>query len=481
MGELQNKTISAFIWSAIEKVGTQLVHFCITIVIARILSPSHFGLVGMLTFFTAIATAFLDSGFGQALIRKKSATTVDYSTVFYFNLSVGIVFYIILYFTAPIIADFYKEPLLVPISRTIFLTLVINSFNLIQITILNKQLNFKTTAKANVLTQIIGGIIGIVLAVKGAGVWALVFQTLTYSLTRTTLLWYFSSWRPQLVFSKESFKELFSFGSNLLFSNILTVLFNNIYLLIIGKIFSSTTLGYYTQAKRMQEIPTTNFNAILQNVSYPVLSTIQNKNEQLKAAYRRLVKVVSFINLPMMIFLIIVAKPFFLFFFTSKWAASIEYFQILCFIGILYPLNSINVNVIKVKGRSDLYLYLDIVKKVLIAVSILLTYKYGIKAMLWGRLIAEAIGFYIVKFYSGKLLSYNTTEYLKDISPNIILVSIVSIIVYLVTYIINIEKPFALLFTQIIFGLSSYLGLAYLLKLTAFKEIYLIATRLIKT
>jgi len=470
---LKQKSINAFLWSLVDRVGVQIFQFITAIIVARILLPADYGLLGMLLIFTALSTALIEGGFGQALIRQNDTSNIDYSSVFYFNVIISFSLYFVLYLAAPLISNFYSAPQLTLIARVSFLSLFINSFGLIQTTLITKNLNFKINTKVNILSQLVAGISSIILALKGYGVWALVVQLVFGALIRNILLWYFNSWRPQRVFSLNSLKKLFLFSSNLMFSYILTTIFNNIYLLIIGKYFNVTQLGYYTQAKRLQSIPTTSINSIVQNVTYPIFSKLQENNDLLKVGYKKLTKLLMFTNTFLMLTLITIAPSLVLILLTKKWVPMVGMFQLICILGILYPLNSLNINIIKVKGLGRLYLKLDIFKKFLTILAIIFTIRMGIYELILGNIIAELISFIVVKIYSGKVLGYGLKEYFSDIAPYIINGSLTVIIMFLFQFISNIN-PLPLLAIQITFGTLIFLLFSKYMQLEAYVEVKII-------
>ena len=364
MSSLKDKTVKGVIWSSIDRFSAQGIQFVFSILIARLLLPEDYGVIAMLNIFLAVSQTFIDSGFGTALIRKIDRTETDFSTVFYFNIAVASVFYVILFFCAPAIANFYETPLLESVTKVVALNLIINSLSGIHNAKLSIVIDFKSRAKISIITTLLTGAVGLWMAYAGYGVWTLVVQNLLSSVIRTVMLWIIVRWRPQLVFSWKSFKELFSFGSKLLASALLDTLYNNIYTLVIGKVFSPSTLGVYSKAKNLAQFPSSNITSVLQSVTFPVLSTIQNDEERLSDAYKRFLKLSAFVVFPLMVGLAAVADPFIRIALTDKWANAICLLQILCFSLIWYPIHAINLNILQVKGRSDYFLKLEIIKKV---------------------------------------------------------------------------------------------------------------------
>jgi O-antigen/teichoic acid export membrane protein len=374
---LKHKTIGALSWSFFERVGQNGIQFVIAIVLARLLAPAEFGLIAMLAIFMAVAQSFIDSGFGSALIQKQDASYTDECSIFYFNILVSIVAAGILCIAAPWIAEFYNAPILAPLTRALSLNLVINAFGLIQTSLLTKRIDFKLQLKVSIFATFFSGIIGILMAYKGFGVWSLVAQSLSQNLFRTCLLWLVMSWRPSWTFSLKSLRTLFSFGSKLLFSGLLDVLFQNIYLVVIGKLFSPADLGFYSRAKEFSQLPVHNLSSSIGRVTYPVFSSIQNDKNRLRDGVRKTLSMMAILTFPLMIGLMVVAKPLVIILIGDRWLPSVPYLQLLCIVGLLYPLHAINLNVLKAQGRSDLFLKLEVIKKFNALIAILVTYRWG--------------------------------------------------------------------------------------------------------
>jgi O-antigen/teichoic acid export membrane protein len=414
---LGKKTISGVIWSATERFSMQGVQFLVGIILARLLTPHDYGLIGMLSIFLAISQTFIDSGFSSALIQKKDRDETDYSTIFFFNILVGLIIYLILYFSAGQIAYFFHEPTLKLLTKVVSINIIINSFAIIQRTKLTISLDFKTQTKASLTSIIIGGAVGITLAYKGYGVWALVIQSLTQNFFNTLLLWFFSKWLPKAVFSKMAIKPLFSFGSKLLGAGLLNTIFNHIYLFVIGKFFNADDLGYYTRAKQFQQLPSQNISAVIQRVSFPVLSSLQNDEVKLLATFRKFIKFSAFIIFPLMLGLAVLAEPLIKILLTEKWIKTVPLLQLLCFAGVLYPIHSLNLNILNVKGRSDLFLKLEIIKKILISLVILFTIKFGIIGLIIGQIGTSIISFLINTYYTGRIIGYGSMKQIIDLFP----------------------------------------------------------------
>jgi len=471
MPHLRQKIVSGLFWSAVERFGQQGIQFVITIIIARILTPADYGLIGMISIFMGVSMSFINSGFGQALIQRQNATHIDESTIFFFNIFLGFIFFFILFFVAPLIAAFYKQPILTLLIRVMALNLIINSFSIVQNALITKTIDFKRLTKISLISVVISGTVGIILAIKGFGVWSLVVQLIVSNLVKTILLWLFSKWRPLLVFSVASFKSLFSFGSKLLASGLLNQIFDNIYNLVIGKIYTPASLGYYTQAKRIQEMPVNNSISILQRVTYPIYATIQDETTRLKTVYRKTIKAIVMINFPLMIGIMICAYPLIKVLLTDKWLQAVPYLQLLCIIGLFLPLSSVNLNILKVKGRTDIFFYLEIAKKIIITLAILITFRYGIYIMIFGQVCTSFIAHFLNIYYSGRLINYNIHEQLNDIAPYLFLSVGVGICIFFGGLFLNSIQITLRLIIQIALFSLLYTVLIHILNLEAYSEL----------
>ncbi|MBW8330526.1 MAG: lipopolysaccharide biosynthesis protein [Prolixibacteraceae bacterium] len=448
---LKQKTINGIIWSAIDSLGGQGILFVVGIILARLLSPREFGLIGMITVFIAVSETFINSGFSSALIRKRDCTQTDYSTVFFFNLAVGIFFFILLFFSAPAIANFFEEPELTNIVKVLGIVLIIDSLTIIQRTILAKRIDFKLQARISVIASIGSGAIAITMAYSGFGIWCLVALQLSKQALNSIFLWLWNRWKPMLVFSKQSFLELFHFGGKLLLSGLIDTLYRNIYYLIIGKYFSAQDLGFYTRATQFKDLPAKNLNTIIAKVSYPVLSTIQDDIPRLRANYQILIRSTMFITFILNMGLVAVAKPMVLTLIGAKWEPSIIYLQMLCFVGMFYPLHALNLNMLQVQGRSDLFLKLEVIKKILAVPTIIIGIFWGIKIMILGMMVNTIIAYYLNSYWSGKMIGYSFKQQVKDIMPSFMLALIVSGFIYSLGF-LPIDSYLILLILQIAIG-----------------------------
>lgn len=417
---LKHKTLKGTLWSSVERFSVQGIAFVVMIVMARILTPEDYGLVGMVTIFVAVSQSLVDSGFSQALIRKQDRSETDNSTVFFFNIAVGLVLYLILFLCAPLIARFYDQPLLTPLTRLISLSVLINSFVVVQRALLTVRIDFKTQAKASLAAAIIAGAVGITMAYTGFGVWAIVWYQLVNLAVNVGLLWVFSKWRPRLLYSWASFRELFSFGSKLALSGIIDTLYNNIYLIVIGKVFKASDLGYYTRAHQFAQFPSSNLSAIMQRVTFPVLCTIQDDDDRLRSVYRRFLRLSAFVVFPLMCGLAGVSYPFIRLILGEKWLFSAGLLQIICLSMMWYPVHAINLNLLKVKGRSDLFLRLEIIKKCLGVAVLCATVPLGLVAMCWGSVVSSILCLVINTRYTGRLIQVGFLVQMRDLLPTLL-------------------------------------------------------------
>ena len=457
---LKNKTVKGVVWSSVERFSVQGVQFLVMLVIARLLDPKDFGLVGMLAIFLAVAQSLIDSGFSQALIRKQDRTEVDNSTVFYFNIVVSAVLYLILYAIAPWVSDFYNEPQLCSLMRVLCLIVIVNSFAVVQRAIYTASINFKTQAKASFIAALASGLVGVWMAYNGYGVWTLVWQQLLNAGINTLLLWIYSNWYPRWAYSWKSFRELFAFGSKLLASGLLDTLYTNIYLLVIGKIFNAASLGYYTQADRFTKLPSSNITGILQRVTYPVLCSIQDDDERLREDYRKLLRLSAFIIFPMMCLLAGVAYPLVELLIGEKWRFAATLIIPLSFTMMWWPIHAINLNLLQVKGRSDLFLRLEIIKKIIVVTVLVLSIPFGLLFMCYAGIATSIICLVINTYYTGKLIQVGFIMQMKDFSGTLIVSMAIFVVAYFLSFVsgnIIIQLLLAVLTSAVLFVSTVYL------------------------
>lgn len=436
---LKQATTKGLFWSSVERFSNQGVQFVFSIILARLLSPSDYGIIAMVTIFFAVAQSFVDSGFSNALVRKTDRVEEDLSTCFYFNIGVGIIAYIVLFLIAPLVANFYNQPILSPIIRITGLEVMLNSLCVVQQALFTIKIDFKSQAKITLSATVISGIVGILLAYQGYGIWALVWQGVASSIVRMGLLWLMSKWRPRTGFSKSSFNYLFGYGSKLLASGLLDTIYNNIYPIVIGKFYNPAQLGNYSRALGWAQLPSANITSILQRVTFPVLSAIQDDSLRLQNSYRRLLKLSAFIVFPLMMGLAAIASPLIRVILTAKWDGCVLYLQILCFALMLYPIHAINLNLLQVKGRSDIFLRLEIIKKIIGVVILIITIPLGITAMCLGMVFSSIICLIVNTYYTSRFIDVGLLTQLKDLRIILINSLVMGGGIYILTSFIDIE------------------------------------------
>jgi len=480
MSEIKQKTINSMAWSVTERLSLQVSHMLISILLARLLEPAEFGLIGMLVIFTSIAQSIVDSGFGSALIQKKNATQTDASSIFYFNLLIGIILAGILSLSAPLIANFYQQPQLVALTRVLSLNMVINAFSLVHLSMLKKNMDFKKLFIVSIIAVFISGIFGIIAAYQGMGVWSLVIQSLSNNLAQAGMLWLLSNWRPVSRVSLESLKSMFSFGSKLLIAGLIETIFKNLYQTFIGKVYLLSDLGFYSRASTMQTAASVATSMALGQVIFPAFSPYQDDNSTLRQVHSKTIKMSMFLHIPLMIGLIAIAEPLLLFLLTEKWANSIPYFQLLCVIGLMFPIQVQNYNLLRIKGRSDLHLKLEIVKYIMTIIAIALTYQSGILALIYGQIAVAVISHMITSHVAGDLIGYSLFDQFKALIPYAIVSMILGGIVYIVGK-INIESNFLIIIIQIIIGILIYYLINKLIKSPELTEVLTIIQNFMTT
>lgn len=418
---LKTKTITSMLWTATQRFGVLILSFVANLILAHYLSADDYGVVGMISIFITLAETITDSGLGQALIQKKDTTDDDYSTVFWSNLILSVFLYIILFFSAPFIAKFYNMEILTKILRIKAIIIILQGLRLIQTTILQKQLNFKKISIVYLTASLFSTVISIILAICGWGLWSLVIKTLLDISLRTLLFWIFGHWRPKFVFSHSSFKQLFSFGFVMLITSLIVTLYEEGQGLIIGKAFSAATLGYYTQAVKLQEVPSNALTQIVNQVTFPVFSKLKDDIATLKNGLKKIVTGISYLAFPMMVFFIVCASPIFHLLFTSKWNQSIPYFRYLCLVGMMVSVNMMNTNIIRAIGQKGLYFKLQTIKRIIGLIIIILSVYFGMTGLLIARIIIEYLFFVINAHATKKAIGYKISEQLLDLLPNFLL------------------------------------------------------------
>ena len=468
---LKNKALTGIFWSGIQQFGSQLISFIVSIFLARLLSPSEFGLVAMILVFIAISQTIIDSGLSQSLIRMDHPTTTDYSTIFYFNIFSSIGLYGLLFIIAPQISRFYNEESLIILLRVLGLIIIIKSLFLIQLTKLTKEMNFKLQAYITIPTSLASGLISIFLALSGFGIWSIIFYRLSSEFINGILIWYFVKWRPRFVFSFSDLKYHFKFGINLMFASIIDTVFRNIYTLIIGKYFLSAQLGFFNRASSFQRLPVQSIGRILNKVTFPLFSEIKDDNLRLKNIYMILLRQIMFIISPILIFMGVLAEPIVIFLFTEKWLPMIPYLRILLIGGILYPIHSYNLNILKVKGRSDLFLKLEIIKKIIIIISIIIGMQWGVIGLAWSTVFTSFSALFINTHYSTKMIGLTLSTQLKNTLPSLLLAILSGIVVYYLSmFLDNKVNNFSGIMIMGLAGTLIYLTSTFLFKVKALSE-----------
>ncbi|MDO7830236.1 lipopolysaccharide biosynthesis protein [Providencia alcalifaciens] len=444
---LKQKTTSSLKWSAIERLATQLVQLIVMLVLARILGPHAFGLIGMLAVFIAVSQVFVDSGLSSALIRKLDRSELDYSTAFYFNIGIALVCYTLLYFGAPYIASFYNQPELTSLTRILALVVIINSFGIIQRTKLSIKMDFKTQAKASLIAVTISSLTAFCLAYYNFGIWSLVAQTLVYATFNVIFLNILHRWLPMLSFSSESFRHLFGFGSKLMLSGLIDSIYQNIYQIVIGKKFNVLDVGYFTQANQLIQTPATTMTAIIQRVTYPMLSSIQNDEQKLNSAYLLILRLSAVVIFPILFGLGTIADPLIPELLGIEWKPAALLASILAIGLLLYPIHAINLNYLQVKGRSDLFLKLEIIKKIIITIILIVTIPYGINAICIGIVIQSYIALFINTYYNGRIGNLSGIIQLKALLPIWLIAIAACSIAWLITHLVTLSTWLSIIMT----------------------------------
>ncbi len=415
MGDnLKKKMLDALTWATIDRFGQQGVQFIVGLIFARLISPDDYGLVGMLMIFVALSGTFVDAGFSQALIRKPNVDETDLNTVFYFNIFISIALYIILFFFAPALSSFFNQPQLISISRVMFLGILFNSFYLIPVVKMVRKLDFKTGAIINITSVFCSAFTGVLLAFRGFGVWALVAQMVSFQFFRMLIIISYVRWKPKLIFSFNVIRQSWAFSFNLLGTGILNVIFNYLYILILGKFYPKHDVGYYSQANKLNETTNFSFQTILVGSTYSLLVKIQNDDDRFRRIFREIAQKTSIITFPIMLTLIACAKPLIVVLLTNKWIASVPYFQLLCLATLFGPLYTLNINALNARGKSRVTFKLEFIKKLMILFSLLICFHLGIIAMLWGYVFACFAAYLISILYLKKDLNHYIKHQIND-------------------------------------------------------------------
>ena len=461
---LKQKTKKGLYWSAASNFANQGMRFVFGLILARMLSPDAYGVIGMLTVFLCVVQVFIDCGFSQALIAKQDRTQTDFSTEFFFNIGVGLIGYCLLFISAPFIAEFYNMPLLTSVLRVVGLGVIINSLCVVQSAQFAIRLDFKTPAKLAVITNMFSGVVGIFLAYCGYGVWALVFQQIAGNFLNGILLWILAGWRPTFEFSRDSFRYLWSYGSKILASSLIQQVYDNLYPLVIGKFFSARQLGLYSRAQGFATLPSSNISGILGNVSFPILSKINNDSPRLMRIYRQMIETAAFIIFPLMLGLFAIADPLVKVLLNQQWYDCIIILQLLCCALLWQPISAINLSILKVIGRTDIILKLEIIKRIAGIVSIVCSIPFGIIGMCIGYMILYMFCFILNTIYISKITNTPLSLYFKDIMPP--LLASIAMCIIVLSIISFVESNVLAIIVGITIGILCY----YLFSLFFLKE-----------
>jgi len=467
---LKSIATKGIIWSAVDKFAVQFGQFVVSILLARILMPEDFGLIGMLTIFIVLSQTFIESGLGIGLIQRQDSTDIDFSTVFVFNLGVSSCFYLLLFFTSPLISTFFNQPQLTDLIRVLGLNLLIIALAIVQRTKLTIAIDFKSIAKSNVIGMVVGGVFGVIAARNGYGVWALVIQTLLGSLATSVSLWVFSNWSPSFAFSKKSFKLLFGYGSKLLIAGLYAQILNNVYNICLGKFYPTASLGYYTKAKSFADLSAGTVVSVIQQVTFPILTSVQDDRAKLVSIYSRLIRMSAFFIIPLMTLIALLAKPIVILLLTEKWVSLIPLLQWMVFARIFFPMSALNMNLLNAVGRSDLFLKVDLSKLPLTILAMAITIPLGVKAMIIGHVVTSALAFLINAYLPGKFYGYGPIQQLKDMLPFLVATIGMSISVFVMTSFI--DNLVLQLLLGALLGLVTYLFICWLLKLEEMTEVW---------
>lgn len=459
---LKQNVASGLTWKFAERILAQLVTFVVSIVLARLLSPEHYGAIAIVNIFIALANVFVVSGFGNSLIQKKDADDTDFSSVFYFNIFLGIVLYGVVFLIAPFIASFYNMPILKPVLRVMGLRLIVASVNNVQHAYVSKKMMFRRFFWSTLGGTLASAVVGIAMAYNGFGVWALVGQYLTNTVTDTIVLWFTVKWRPKFLFSFKRLGALFSYGWKILCSALLDTGYNELRSLIIGKMYTSADLAYYNKGKSFPNLIVTNINSSIQSVLFPAMANAQDEKERVKAMVRRSIRISSYIMLPLMIGLALVAEPFVKLLLTDKWLPCVPFIQVTCIVFAFRPIHTANLQAIKAMGRSDIFLKLEIIKKVIGIIVLLAVMSLGVMAIAVSGIFTTVIFSMINAGPNRKLLGYTYFEQIKDLLNGIVPLGAMILIVLTVGMLKF--SPMMMLFLQILAGMIIYVTVSTVTK-----------------
>lgn len=477
---LKEKAVKGVLWSSIGTVGAGLLNFIVTMILARVLSPADYGVLEILLVFIVLAECFIDSGFSQAIIRDNNASEEDLSSVFYLNLFIALALYLILFILSPYIATYYNEPNLLWLSRFVFLTFIFNSFSIVQNANFSRTLDFKTPAISSICAIIISATISIFLAFKGYGVWALAFNHVIYSFLRTVFYWVRSKWRPVLKFSFQSIKRYFKFGSNLLIQGLVDKFVSNFESLLIGKVYTKSDLGYFSQARKLDGYIIQTSSSVIQRVTYPILAKMSDTPEKLKSGYRRVLQTTIFVIAPILFFTISASDNVLYCLFGAQWLESTPYLRLWCFTGFLVSFYSVFINIFLVNNKTKLLLKLSLIRQLIRLVAIVVFIRISIMSLMYTIVVVTLISFFIYVYKGGRLIGYHLLEILRDLYKTLFAASVAGVVVYLFSEITSIDNRFVLLVIQLIIMVFIYLLLSIILKNPIYTELKEIVKSLFK-
>lgn len=469
---LKKRALKGAVWTYAQQFSTQFINFIVSIFLARILLPEEFGLIGMIAIFMGIGTILFDGGMTSSLIRSDNLEESDFSTVFIFNLLVSIGAYFVIFISAPFIADFYHQPILTNVTRIYALSFVFSAFGSVQNTILTKAMNFKKQTLLTIPALLAGSIVALFMAFNGFGVWSLVGMTLINTFVLGVILWFTSTWKPSFIFSKDKFRKHFNYGYKLTLSGVLDIIFTNIYQIVIGRFFTASIVGYYTRANQLMMMPVGNVSTALNKVAFPLFAEMKNDELRLKSAYKRMMLMVLYLINPIVVIMLVLAEPLTVFLFTEKWLPMVPLFQIICLSGLLYPLHLYNLLILQVKGRTDMFLRLEIVKKVLATAVLVVSFYFGLYGLLWGQLVFSLLALFINTYFAGSMINYTMKQQLKDMMPLFVLSGFVGACMYALDhFVLNELSEIVRLSVSAVCGFILYLCISYICKFESLLEI----------
>ncbi len=468
---LRASAFNGLVWTYGQQFATQLIQFGVSMILSRLISPAEFGLIGMITIFISISNLLFDGGLTSSLIRTHKVDETDFSTVFFFNIISALLLYLILFISAPYIADFFHQNLLKTIIRIYGIVIIISSFSAVQNTKMTKELQFKKLSLLSLPSIIVGSIVAVYMAYNNYGVWSLVGSAISSTFFNSVILWLLSGWKPKLVFSVQKFKQHFFYGGKMTLAGVLDVVFTNIYQIIIGRYFSADKLGYYTRANSLMMLPVSNISSSLNKVSFPMFSKIQENQERLKNVYKRIMLMVLFMVAPIVTIMAVLISPLTILLFGEKWLPITHIFQVLAVTGILYPLHMYNLIILQIKGKSGLFLNLEIIKKILTVIVLVISLYFGFNGLLWGQVVFSILALFINTHYAGKMLDYSFVNQIIDILPVFLITLIMAIILFFFDKSIDFMPLIVRIILGVFLGGSIYLFMAWKLKFESFFEL----------